>query len=60
LIIVVELLNTGIEKLANLVHAAPHPGIGHVKDLGSAAVAVALILAALVWLAAIAESLGLW
>jgi diacylglycerol kinase (ATP) len=60
LILAVELLNTGLEKLADVVSKGPHPGIGIVKDMGSAAVAVAILIAALVWLAAIAERFGLW
>jgi len=60
LLLIVELLNTAIEKLADHVTSATHPAIGRIKDMGSAAVAVALILAALVWLEAIAERLDLW
>jgi diacylglycerol kinase (ATP) len=59
LILVVELLNTGLEKLADLVTRDTHPDIGHVKDMGSAAVGLSLLIAALVWLAALAERLGL-
>ena len=59
LLIVVELLNTAIEKLADHVTAAHHPDIGRIKDMASAAVGVALAIAGLTWLAAIAEWLGL-
>ncbi|MDJ1159840.1 diacylglycerol kinase [Chelatococcus sp. SYSU_G07232] len=59
LVLTAELLNTALEKLADHVTPEPHPRIGIVKDLGSAAVFCALILAALVWGAAVAERLGL-
>ena len=58
-LLIVELLNTGLEKLADVVTRDHHPGIGWVKDMGSAAVALSLLLAGLVWLAAIADRLGL-
>ncbi len=58
-LVVVELLNTAIEKLADHVTPVRHPGIGRIKDMGSAAVGVALLLAAAVWLVAIAERLAL-
>jgi diacylglycerol kinase (ATP) len=59
LLIVVELINTAIEKLADHVSTERHPNIGQVKDMSSAAVGVALALAGLTWLAGIAEWLGL-
>jgi diacylglycerol kinase (ATP) len=58
-VLVVELLNTAIEKLADRVNPAIDPQIGLVKDIGSAAVGLALALAALVWLLALAERLSL-
>ena len=60
LILVVELLNTGLEKLADHVTRETHPAIGHIKDMGSTAVGFSILLAALVWLAALAERLGLF
>jgi diacylglycerol kinase (ATP) len=60
LILIVELLNTGIEKLADVVSKGPHPAIKDIKDMGSAAVAGSLVIAGLVWLAAVAERLGFW
>jgi diacylglycerol kinase (ATP) len=57
-LVVVELLNTAIEKLADHVTPALHPGIGRIKDMGSAAVGVALLLAAAIWLVAIGERLA--
>jgi len=59
LLIVVELLNTAIEKLSDHVTATHHPDIGRIKDISSAAVGVALAIAGLTWLMAMAEWLGL-
>ncbi len=56
--LVVELLNTAIEKLADRLTTDHDPQIGHVKDMGSAAVGVALVMAGLFWLFAIAERMG--
>jgi diacylglycerol kinase (ATP) len=58
LVLVTELLNTAIEKLADRLTTAHDPQIGRVKDLGSAAVGVALVMAGLFWLFAIAERMG--
>jgi diacylglycerol kinase (ATP) len=58
-VMVVELLNTAIEKLADRVTRAIDVEIGIVKDIGSAAVGLALLLAGAVWLLAIAQRLGL-
>ena len=58
LVLVVELLNTAIEKLADRLTTAPDLQIGRVKDMGSAAVGVALLMAGLFWLFAIAERMG--
>ena len=58
LVLVVELLNTAIEKLADRLTTEHDPQIGQVKDMGSAAVGVALVMAGLFWLFAIAERIG--
>jgi diacylglycerol kinase (ATP) len=55
-VLVVELLNTAIEKLAD---RAVDPQIGRVKDMGSAAVGLALLIAGMTWLLALAERFGL-
>jgi diacylglycerol kinase (ATP) len=59
LIMVVELLNTAIEKLSDRVSREHDPQIKLVKDMGSAAVGLSLLIAAAVWLFALAERLGL-
>ncbi|CCD93863.1 putative diacylglycerol kinase (DgkA-like) [Bradyrhizobium sp. ORS 375] len=59
LVLVVELLNTAIEKLADRLTTDHDPKIGQVKDLGSAAVGAALLMSGGFWLFAIAERLGL-
>jgi diacylglycerol kinase (ATP) len=53
LVMAIELLNTGLEKLCDHVMADHHPQIGIVKDCGSAGVMFALLLAGLIWLAAL-------
>ena len=58
LVLVVELLNTAIEKLADRLTTEHDPQIGRVKDMGSAAVGVALVMAGLFWLFAFAERMG--
>ena len=59
LIMIVELLNTAIEKLADRVSGEIDSQIGRVKDMGSAAVGLALIVAGMTWLIALAERIGL-
>jgi diacylglycerol kinase (ATP) len=59
LVLIVELLNTAIEKLADRVSTAREDQIRQVKDMGSAAVGLALLIAGAVWLLAIAERIGL-
>jgi diacylglycerol kinase (ATP) len=54
LLLMVELLNTAVEKLSDHVTPQHHQAIKVVKDLGSAAVFFALTLAVMVWAA------GLW
>lgn len=59
LVLTVELLNTAIEKLADRVTLENDAQIGRVKDMGSAAVGIALVMAGLTWLVALAERMGL-
>ena len=58
MVLVVELLNTAIEKLADRLTTDHDPQIGRVKDMGSVAVGVALVTAGLFWLFSIAERMG--
>ena len=58
LLLIVELLNTAIEKLADRLTREVDPEIGRVKDMGSAAVGLALVMAIVVWLVALTERFG--
>jgi diacylglycerol kinase (ATP) len=58
LVLVVELLNTAIEKLSDRLTTDHDPQIGRVKDMGSAAVGVAVVMAGLFWLFSLAERIG--
>jgi diacylglycerol kinase (ATP) len=59
ILLAVEFLNTGIEKLADYVTREQRVEIRKIKDFGSAAVFCAICFAGLVWLAAIAVRCGL-
>jgi len=48
-VLVVELLNSALEAVADSVTLEDHPLIERGKDLGSAAVLLSIILAALIW-----------
>ena len=50
LVIVVELINTAFERLADRLTRKRDRAIGQVKDIASAAVGVSLVLAAAIWL----------
>jgi diacylglycerol kinase (ATP) len=58
LVLAVELLNTALEKLADRVTRAHETEIGELKDMGSAAVGLALLIAGFTWLLAIVERFG--
>lgn len=58
-VLMAEFLNTAVENLCDHVTPQEHEAIGVTKDLASAGVFFSLLLAGLVWLAAIAERLGL-
>ena len=49
LVLVVELLNSAIEALADAISTEHHPLLGRAKDIGSAAVLLALLLAGAAW-----------
>lgn len=40
-----EAINTALEKLADTVHPARHPGIGQAKDIAAGAVLLAILFA---------------
>jgi diacylglycerol kinase len=42
-VIAMEMLNTAIEKLCDMVHKEVHPGIKRVKDISAAAVLVSAV-----------------
>ena len=49
LVLIVELLNSGLESVVDRIGEEPHALSGRAKDLGSAAVFVALVLTLVVW-----------
>lgn len=49
LVLIVELINSAIEALADTISLESHPLLGRAKDLGSAAVFVAITTALIVW-----------
>ncbi len=49
LVPVVELLNSALEAIVDKTSPEPHELAGRAKDMGSAAVLLALLLAAMVW-----------
>ena len=48
-VMIVELLNTAIEKLCDRVTTSFDVQIGNVKDMGSAAVGLSILLALAIW-----------
>ena len=52
-VLVVELLNSALEALADALSVERHPLLGRAKDLGSAAVMLTLIFAVVVWVVAL-------
>ncbi|MCX5566046.1 diacylglycerol kinase [Alcaligenes phenolicus] len=55
LVLVVELINSAIEAVADSISLEWNAGLGLAKDLGSAAVMLSILCAAGVWLALIYE-----
>jgi diacylglycerol kinase (ATP) len=49
-VLIIELLNTGLEKITDRVSTELHPLSKMVKDLGSAAVFLSICLCASIWL----------
>ena len=58
LVVIVELLNSGIEAVADRIGDEPHQLSGRAKDLGSAAVFVALILTLVLWVSVAMDRFG--
>ena len=55
-VLVVELLHYGIEAVVDRIGDEPHKLSGRAKDMGSAAVLIALIIAALIWASVLIEN----
>ncbi len=55
LVLVVELLNSAIEALADALSVETHPLLGRAKDLGSAAVMLSLLFSAGVWISVLMD-----
>ncbi len=49
-ILIVELLNTAIEKISDRITRDTEPAIKRIKDMGSAAVGLSLLSAGAVWI----------
>lgn len=49
LVLIVELLNSGLEAIVDRIGLEPHRLSGQAKDLGSAAVMLTLVLVVVVW-----------
>lgn len=49
-IVIIELLNSAIEAVVDRIGSEYHPLSGRAKDIGSAAVFVAILFAILIWL----------
>lgn len=52
-VLITELLNSAVEAVADAVTLNDHPLIARAKDLGSAAVLLAIVLAVLIWISVI-------
>lgn len=55
LVWVTELLNSAVEAVADALTTEHHPLIGRAKDMGSAAVSLALLLCGAVWAVALLQ-----
>lgn len=51
LVVIIEILNSAIESVVDRISEEHHPLAGRAKDLGSAAVLIAILLALFVWIA---------
>jgi diacylglycerol kinase (ATP) len=57
-VLAVELLNSALEAVVDRISLEAHPLSGRAKDLGSAAVAVVLVVYKVLWAALVALALG--
>ncbi|MCC2596927.1 diacylglycerol kinase [Pusillimonas sp. MFBS29] len=57
-VLVIELLNSGLEALADTITLEKHPLIGRAKDLGSAAVMLSILFGTVIWLSVIVSHLA--
>ena len=57
LVLIIELANTGLETIVDMISPDYDINAKKVKDIGSAAVFVSLILAAVLWGSAVAAAL---
>jgi diacylglycerol kinase (ATP) len=55
-VLIVELLNSGIEAVVDRVGDEPHKLSGRAKDMGSAAVLIALIITVMIWAAVLIDN----
>ena len=60
LVMVVELLNSAIEATVDRISAERHPLAGQAKDMGSAAVFVALVMSLLCWTVIAGPVIAAW
>ncbi|MDF7659949.1 diacylglycerol kinase [Erwiniaceae bacterium L1_54_6] len=51
LVVIVEIMNSAIEAVVDRIGQERHPLAGRAKDMGSAAVLLAILLAVFVWIA---------
>lgn len=58
LVLVVELLNSAVESVVDLVTKEIHPLAKNAKDLGSAAVMVAILLHIICWVVVLATTIA--
>ena len=60
LVVIVEILNSAIEAVVDRIGSEHHELSGRAKDMGSAAVFIALMLNAIVWGALTGRNLLAW
>ena len=59
LVLIVELLNSALEAVADTITTGYHPMIGRAKDLGSAAVMLSILASAALWIVLIVNNFAL-